>query len=73
MDSGVIITIIVQSVAFVFALFRIFTDMKIKLRELDLRVRTLEKKEDNIVDKLDRMMDAINDIKLELKDKLDRN
>lgn len=72
MDSGVIITIIVQSVAFVFALFRLFTDMKIKLRELDLRVKTLEKKEDAIGDKLDKVMDAINDIKLQLKDKLDR-
>lgn len=72
MDSGVILTIIVQSVAFIFALARIFTDMKIKLRELDLRVKTLEKKEDAIGEKLDKMMEAIQDIKLELKDKLDR-
>lgn len=72
MDSGFILTVVVQSVAFIFALARIFTDMKIKLRELDLRIRTLEKREDEIGDKLDKMMDAINDIKLQLKDKLDR-
>jgi chaperonin cofactor prefoldin len=49
-----------------------FTDMKIKLRELDLRVRTLEKKEDEIGEKLTKIFDALQDIKLELKDKADR-
>lgn len=72
MDNGVIITLVLQSIAFVFALVRMFTEMKIKLRELDLRVRTLEKKEDVIEDKFEKIMDAINDIKLQLKDKLDR-
>jgi chaperonin cofactor prefoldin len=46
--------------------------MKIKLRELDLRVRTLEKKEDEIGEKLTKIFDALQDIKLELKDKADR-
>jgi len=51
---------------------KMFTDMKIKLRELDLRVRTLEKKEDEIGEKLGKIFDALQDIKLELKDKQDR-
>lgn len=72
MDNGIILTIVIQSIAFVGALSKMFTDMKIKLRELDLRVRTLEKKEDEIGDKLEKIFDALNDIKLQLKDKQDR-
>lgn len=72
MDQSIIVTIIIQSVIFAGALSKMFTDMKIKLRELDIRVRTLEKKEDEIGDKLTKIFDALNDIKLELKDKVDR-
>jgi chaperonin cofactor prefoldin len=72
MDQGILVTIVIQSIVFVGALSKMFTDMKIKLRELDLRVRTLEKKEDEIGDKLTKIFDALQDIKLELKDKADR-
>ena len=72
MEQGVIITIIVQTIAFAMALSKMFTDMKIKLRDLDLRVRTLEKKEDEIGEKLGKIFDALNEIKLDLKDKVDR-
>lgn len=72
MDSGIVLTIVIQSIAFIGALSKMFTDMKIKLRELDLRVRTLEKKEDEIGEKLEKIFDALNDIKLQLKDKQDR-
>lgn len=72
MEQGVIATIVIQTIAFAMALSKMFTDMKIKLRELDLRVRALEKKEDEIGDKLEKIFSALNDIKLELKDKQDR-
>jgi chaperonin cofactor prefoldin len=72
MDQGILVTIVIQSIVFVGALSKMFTDMKIKLRELDLRVRTLEKKEDEIGEKLTKIFDALQDIKLELKDKADR-
>ena len=72
MDQGILVTIMIQSIVFVGALSKMFTDMKIKLRELDLRVRTLEKKEDEIGEKLTKIFDALQDIKLELKDKADR-
>ena len=72
MDQGIMVTIVVQSIVFIGALSKMFTDMKIKLRELDLRVRTLEKSEDQIGEKLNRIFDALQDIKLELKDKADR-
>ena len=72
MDQGIMVTIVIQSIVFIAALSKMFTDMKIKLRELDLRVRTLEKKEDEIGEKLTKIFDALQDIKLELKDKADR-
>ena len=72
MDQGILVTIVIQSIVFIGALSKMFTDMKIKLRELDLRVRTLEKKEDAIGEKLTKIFDALQDIKLELKDKADR-
>lgn len=72
MDQGILVTIVIQSIVFIGALSKMFTDMKIKLRELDLRVRTLEKKEDEIGEKLTKIFDALQDIKLELKDKQDR-
>jgi chaperonin cofactor prefoldin len=72
MDQGIMVTIVIQSIVFIGALSKMFTDMKIKLRELDLRVRTLEKSEDQIGDKLTKIFDALQDIKLELKDKADR-
>jgi chaperonin cofactor prefoldin len=72
MNQGILVTIVIQSIVFIGALSKMFTDMKIKLRELDLRVRTLEKKEDEIGEKLTKIFDALQDIKLELKDKADR-
>jgi hypothetical protein len=51
---------------------KIYTDMKVKFREHDLRLRTLEKKEDDTVEQFKEIMAALNDIKLELKDKQDR-
>ena len=72
MDNGVIATIVIQTIAFAMALSKMFTDMKIKLRELDLRVRTLEKKEDEIGEKLEKIFDALQEIKVELVNKQDR-
>ncbi len=72
MEQGVIVTIIIQTIAFAMALSKMFTDMKIKLRELDLRVRTLEKKEDEIGEKLEKIFDALQEIKVQLVNKQDR-
>lgn len=73
MDNGVIATIVIQTIAFAMALSKMFTDMKIKLRELDLRVRTLEKKEDEIGEKLEKIFDALQEIKVQLVNKQDRS
>lgn len=72
MNQEVIVTILIQSIAFVGAFMKMFTDMKIKLKELDIRLMNVEKKDDEIGDKLERIFAALNDIKLDLKDKADK-
>lgn len=69
MDSGVVVTLVIQSIVFLAGLAKIHQDVQIKLKELEIRLTAVEKQDDEIYSKLDRMMDAIQEIKLELKDK----
>lgn len=73
MSNDIILTILIQSVAFIGAFAKMFTDMKIKLKELDIRLSSVEKKDNEIGDKLEKIFDRLNDIKLSLKDKADRD
>lgn len=72
MTTEIILTILIQSVAFIGAFAKMFTDMKIKLKELEIRVIQVEKKEDDIGNKLEKIFSSLNDIKLSLKDKQDK-
>jgi hypothetical protein len=72
MTNELILTILVQSVAFIAAFAKMFTDMKIKLKELDIRLSAVEKKDDEIGNKLEKIFASLNDIKLSLKDKQDK-
>lgn len=72
MTNDIILTILIQTIAFIGAFVKMFTDMKIKLKELDIRLSAVEKREDDIGDKLERIFSSLNDIKLSLKDKADR-
>lgn len=72
MTSEIILTLLVQSVAFIGAFAKMFTDMKIKLKELDIRLSAVEKKDDEIGNKLEKIFSSLNDIKLTLKDKQDK-
>jgi hypothetical protein len=72
MTNDIILTILIQSIVFIGGFVKMFTDMNIKLKELDIRLRAVEKREDDIGDKLERIFDSLNDIKLSLKDKADR-
>lgn len=72
MTNDIILTILIQSLAFIGAFAKMFTDMKIKLKELDIRLSAVEKKDNEISNKLEKIFDSLNDIKLTLKDKEDR-
>ena len=70
---------IVWAVGSVASVLGIYMRMEMKLKELDIRVKSLEKTDQQMNDKLDRIMDRndrimelMNEIRLELKDKADR-
>lgn len=72
MEANFWLVLGIQTIAFGLGAIRIYTDMKIKLREHDLRLKTLEKKEDDTQEQFKEIMNALNEIKLQLKDKMDR-
>ncbi len=72
MESNFWLVVGIQTIAFGLGAIRLYTDMKIKLREHDLRLKTLEKKEENIDGQFKEIMQLLNEIKLQLKDKADR-
>jgi hypothetical protein len=53
-------------------LIGIYMRMELKLKELDVRVQALEQTDKAMNVKLDRIIEAIQDVKLELRDKEDR-
>lgn len=69
MTDGVVIFLITQTVAFVIALFKIYVQVTVKMRELELRIEQNEKKDDVIFKKLDAIAGQIHDIYLELSKK----
>ena len=70
---------IVWAVGSIASVIGIYMRMEMKLKELDIRVKSLEKTDQQMNDKLDRIMERndrimelMNEIRLELKDKVDR-
>ena len=66
------VTIVVQSVGFAIGLFKIYSDLQIKLKELDMRLSAVEKQDDEIYAKLDKIMDKLSAIEIALQNKVDR-
>lgn len=72
-NATLIVPVVIQSLVFLAALAKIHQDVQIKLRELDIRLTAVEKQDDEIYAKLDKMMEGIQDIKIELQNKQNRN
>ena len=73
MNTSVIVTIIVQSVLFLGTVIKIYNDVQMKLKELDIHLSAVEKQDDEIYQKLDKMMDLIQEIKIQLERKQNRD
>ena len=69
MTDGVIIFLITQTVAFVVALFKIYVQVTVKMRELELRIQQNEEKDNVIFKKLDNIAEQIHELYLELSKK----
>lgn len=69
MTDGVLIFLITQTVAFVIALFKIYVQVTVKMRELELRIEQNEKKDDVIFKKLDNIATQIHELYIEISKK----
>jgi hypothetical protein len=69
MTDGVLIFLITQTIAFIVALFKIYVQVTVKMRELELRIEQNEKKDDVIFKKLDNIAEQIHELYLELSKK----
>jgi len=49
-----------------------WSKMQVKIRELEVRLHAMEKNDNRIMEKLERIGEDINDIKLDLQNKQDR-
>jgi hypothetical protein len=67
-----VFTVVIQTILFAVGLFKIYTDMQVKLKELDLRLSAVEKQDDEIYAKLDKIMDKLTKIEINLNQKVDK-
>lgn len=65
--------VIFWAVGTIGSIIGIYMRMEMKLKELDLRVKSLETTDKEMVRKLDKIMELVGEIRLELKDKADRH
>ena len=69
MTDGIILFLVTQTIAFIVAIFKIYVQVTVKMRELELRIEQNEKKDDVIFKKLDDIAEQIHSIYLELSKK----
>jgi len=67
-----ILTVVIQSILFAIGLFKIYTDVQVRLSELEIRLKSVEKQDDEIYAKLDKIMDKLTQIEINLNNKADR-
>lgn len=72
MTSAVIVTIIIQSLVLIFGMFKIWMDTQLKIKELEIRVQSVENQDKEIKRTLDKVLLAITDLKVQLSEKQDR-
>lgn len=83
MDNGILVAVGTQTIAYGIALFKVYTDMQLKIKELEMRINSCEKVDDDVhatlgrVEKFmhesnTRVERMITEVRLELRDKMDR-
>lgn len=80
MSGGINITNIVEIFGFAAMLVGIYNRMTVKLKEQEMKIQSLEQRvaraeqeDHNLYKKLDQIMQMLTDIKIELKEKQDRD
>lgn len=70
--NEVIVFLVGQAIAIIIGLITIYTKITLKLKELEIRVEMIEKEDDYINQKLDKIEKAINNLAIQLQNKKDR-
>jgi peptidoglycan hydrolase CwlO-like protein len=73
MSQELLIFLVGQAVTIVYGWVKINTQMTIKLKELDIRLEHIEKKDQDVSQKLDSIFNKISEIQLELQNKQNRD
>ena len=61
-----------QAIAIIVGLISIYVKVSLKLKELEIRVHVVEKKDDDISKKLDTITQQLNQLFIQLQNKQDR-
>ena len=70
--NEIVIFLVGQAIAILIGLITIYTKITLKLKELEIRVEMIEKEDDYINEKLDKIERAINNLAIQLQNKKDR-
>lgn len=73
MSQELLIFLIGQGIAILFGWIKLNTQMTIKLKELDIRLEHIEKKDEDVSAKLDSIFKKISEIQVELQNKQNRD
>ena len=73
MTTSLIIFLVGQALTIVIGLISIYVKVSLKLKELEVRVAMVEKQDDIITKKLDRIIEAINKMAVDMQNKQDRH
>ena len=61
-----------QAITIVIGLVSIYVKVSLKLKELEIRVQVVEKKDDQISEKLDKITAQLNNLCIQMQNKQDR-
>ncbi len=70
--NEIVVFLVGQAIAIVGGLIAIYVKTTLKIRELEIRVEMIEREDDYINQKLDKIERAINNIAIQLQNKKDR-
>lgn len=67
-----VIAFIMESVLFLAGLFKVYTDMQVHFKEIDVRLKAVERQDDEIYEKLDRIMEKLSQMDVKMENKANR-
>lgn len=70
--NEVVVFLVGQAIAIIGGLIAIYVKVTLKIKELEIRVEMIEKEDDYMIQKLEKIEKAINNLAIELQNKKDR-